>query len=54
MRTILVMALIANLLLSVGSSYLQGAIAGQSAVSNNPISTLASTADRAAEQNPKF
>ncbi len=55
MRTILVTALAANIFFSAGANYLQGAIASQSgAVSNNAVSTVASTASLPAEQSPEF
>jgi hypothetical protein len=55
MRTILVMALTANIFFSVGANYLQGAIVSQAAApSKNTVSMLASTANPPAEQTPKF
>jgi hypothetical protein len=54
MRTILVMALTANILFSAGANYMQGAIVGQAAASNNAVSTVASAAPQQGEQSSKF
>lgn len=55
MRTILAIALLANLFLSVWSSDLQDAIAGQRAsVSIGPISVLADAASQPTEHHLSF
>ena len=55
MRTILVMALTANIFFSAGANYLQGAIFSQfGAASNNPVSTAASMASQPTKQSSEF
>jgi hypothetical protein len=55
MRTILAMALAANIFFSAGANYLQGAFASQLAsVSANTASTVASTTTQPAEQSAAF
>ncbi|HEY0224676.1 MAG TPA: hypothetical protein VGC38_09195 [Pseudolabrys sp.] len=51
MRTILVVALAANVLFSAGSTYLQGALTSQAGAA---VSTLASTASQPAGQVSEF
>jgi hypothetical protein len=54
MRTILVVALAANILFSAGSNYLEGAIVSQAGAANGAVSTVASTASQPATQVSAF